>query len=396
MSVSLFADRGRRGRVVAVLTALFAIGACGWLDDGPPDYVLKPVWSVVVGANTRGTPLVVGARVVQAFTDRTLRAFDISTGRSLWNATSPDEGLWPVTMIVGPDSVIVVTAAASIRGHAANNGQVLWTFRPPIDSSLDGEPGSLAVHTLAVNAAKTQVVVPAWGSSVTALRVATGQPLWAWSPPRDHRRRHGANGAVWCGDRIFVSLWRYVDERGVPSEHSVTALDALTGRELWTTILPFSAFVVAANGWMECDTSRAWVATMGGPLWALSQENGSVVYRLERERGYLNGAGPRVTSRLVFADAGLKQDIVAYSGADGTERWRAARVVPPYVRMVGGEQYLWLTDGAYLSVFDVRDGRRVIYETGERGVSAAPLLLSEKEAILPHEDGLARVVMRRR
>jgi outer membrane protein assembly factor BamB len=373
--VSTFVSRGRSGRLVSVCAAILTIGACGWLDDGSHELVLKQVWSSVAGANTRGTPLVVGTRVVQAFTDRTLRAFDLANGRALWSVASSDEGLWPVTLIAGPDSVIVVTAAASVRGHSVGSGQMLWTFRPPIDSSLDGEPGSLAVHTLAVNAAKTQVVVPAWGSSVTALRVATGQPLWTWSPLRDHARRHGANGAVWCGDRVFVSLWRYIDERGVPSEHSVAALDAATGRELWTTVLPVGAFIVAANGWMECDASRVWVATMGGPLWALGQANGSVVHRMERSPGYLNSA---------------------YSVVDGSERWRASAVVPPYIRMVGGERYLWLTDGSYLSVFDARDGRRVIYETGERGVSEAPLLLSEEEAILPHEDGLARVVLLRK
>lgn len=383
--------------LVPSVTLLFT--GCSWFDlfNSNDSMSIRTIWSTVVSARSVGTPTLAGNRVIQAFDDRIVRAFNVSSGKLIWQTTPADQGIWPIRALVGPDSIVVVTAASAVFGFAVATGERRWQYVTSPDSTRGGEPGSVAFKTLAINASATIIAVPAWGSTVAAIRMSDGARLWHWAAIRDHNRPHGAQGAVWCGNTVFVSLWRYIDERGVPSEHSIVALDGTTGRELWTTVLPYSPIIVSANGWMECDETRLWATTMSGPLWALTRSDGTVVLNQPRDRGYLNNSGPRRVGTRVFADAGLRQQVVSYAADNGAELWRSSMIGSPNYRMVGGTEFLWLSNTSFLYIFRVSDGRLVVTQKlNDKGIAEAPLLLTERDAILPMENGIARVVLRNR
>lgn len=90
----------------------------------------------------------------------------------------------------------MVNAATSVRGYAVATGDLQRVHTTAADSSVDGRAGGVAFGTLRINDSRTVVAVPAWGSTVSAVRVADGVTLWTWRAVRDYQRRHGAQGAV--------------------------------------------------------------------------------------------------------------------------------------------------------------------------------------------------------
>lgn len=87
---------------------------------------------------------------------------------------------------------------------------------------------------------------------------------------------------------------------------------------------------------------------------------------------------------------------MAYRADDGTELSREQLTAgAPHLRMVGSVEYLWLSSGSFHYIFAVADGRLAITQKLDgRAIVEAPLPLAERDAIVPLESGIARVILK--
>ena len=117
----------------------------------------------------------------------------------------------------------------------------------------------------------------------------------------------------------------------------VYALNAATGRELWTFTPELDMQV---NRWTCCDQAnrgvavhdgKVFVGALDGVLYALDAKTGAVAWRVDtivdRGRGYTSTGAPEIAGDLVIiGNAGAEYDtrgyVTAYDVADGSEQWR--------------------------------------------------------------------------
>src|SRR5205814_10222420 len=139
------------------------------------------------------------------------------------------------------DGVLVSAVEFHTAALDASTGKQIWTYTAPLDT-MDATPANPArpgyVVTARMAADDNTVFIPAWGASVSAVDIKTGQSKWVWRVDSTISYRSGASGAGLSGDTAFVSVWHFLDRLGVRSEAWVVALDKATGKELWRTVLP--------------------------------------------------------------------------------------------------------------------------------------------------------------
>jgi outer membrane protein assembly factor BamB len=379
-----------------VFASLAILVGCSLFDSEESPEQLRVVWKTPTAVWGGGTPGLFADKIIASFEDQRLRAFRLDDGRLAWTGASAGRNLHAREVYVSSDSIAIVTAATEIHGYSAVDGSIRWRIALPPDSTVDvTQGGGVAQNELSLDATRTKIAVAAWGSTAAALRTRNGEKVWSWSAGLPNLRRHGANGALWCGNKVFVALWQYLDENGTRSQHSIAALDATTGQELWRTLLPFESIVVSANGKMACDNEMLFATTMGGPVWALFKETGAVGWRADRSRGYLNNTGPLLVNGVVFADDGIDERIVARRASDGSVLWRTAIGQVPNYSMQGGNALLWIAPGHNLHILDARSGSRLIVEAPDGWSSTwPPLLLDERNAVVATGNGVMRVRIR--
>ena len=117
----------------------------------------------------------------------------------------------------------------------------------------------------------------------------------------------------------------------------VYALDAASGRELWTFMpemdmqISRSACCDWANRGVAVTDDLVITAALDGQLWALDRATGAVRWRVDtitdRSRAYTSTGAPEVAGDLVIiGNAGAEYDtrgyVTAYNIADGSQAWR--------------------------------------------------------------------------
>ncbi|HEU4651315.1 MAG TPA: PQQ-dependent dehydrogenase, methanol/ethanol family, partial [Croceibacterium sp.] len=117
----------------------------------------------------------------------------------------------------------------------------------------------------------------------------------------------------------------------------VYALDAATGKELWTFApevdMQVNRFTCCdqANRGVQVAGGRVFVGSLDGYLYALDAKTGAVLWKVDtiadRKRGYTVTGAPEIAGDLVIiGNAGAEMDtrgyVTAYSVDDGSEAWR--------------------------------------------------------------------------
>jgi quinohemoprotein ethanol dehydrogenase len=117
----------------------------------------------------------------------------------------------------------------------------------------------------------------------------------------------------------------------------VYALDAATGRDLWTFTpevdmqVNRSACCDQANRGVAVHEGRVYVGALDGWLYALDAATGAVEWKVDtitdRSRGYTSTGAPEIAGGLVIiGNAGSEYDVrgyvTAYDAATGKEAWR--------------------------------------------------------------------------
>lgn len=273
----LSAGVGSDGRYAAVVTSDNVLIV---LDNG------REIWRHSLGAVTLTSPLVAGARVFTLSADRTLSAFDVASGRKLWQQQRSGDALVlaqsGVLMAVG--NTLVAGLSGRLVGVAPLNGAIRWEV-PVAVSRGTNDVERLVDLVGGVARLDDNLCLRAFQSAVACVDATRGRLLWMKNASGATGLSGNANQVIGTESDGRLVSWRRVDgERQWVSQ-------SFTFRKLATPLLAGNTLVVADGfGWVHF----------------LSPENGALLNRMQTD-----GSAIRVAPVL----AGQKLVVVTERGA---------------------------------------------------------------------------------
>ena len=208
LGVKLSAGVGSGGRFSAVVSRDNELIAL----DGS-----KEIWRQKLGAVTLTAPLVTGARVFVLSADRSVAAFDASTGRKLWQQQRTGEALVlgrsGIVMAVG--DTLVTGLGGRLVGMDPITGKSRWET-PVASSRGTNEVERLVDLVSGVSRQTSQVCVRAFQSAIGCVDAAKGS--LDWSKPAS-----GSTGLDGDASEVF----------GTESDGRVIAWRRSDGERLW-------------------------------------------------------------------------------------------------------------------------------------------------------------------
>ena len=177
----------------------------------------RELWRVRLPARSFTPPLVAGKRVFVLTADRSVYAFDGSSGVRLWTQSRPGEplvlGQAGVLLAVG--DTLVAGLSARLTGLDPINGAVRWQA-PVATSRGTNEVERLVDLVGTVSREGSSVCARAFGAAVGCVDTANGQTTWT-------KPANGATG-VQGDERLIV---------GSESDGRVLAWQRATGERAW-------------------------------------------------------------------------------------------------------------------------------------------------------------------
>jgi outer membrane assembly lipoprotein YfgL len=269
VAAKLSAGVGSDGRWSAVATR---DGKVVVLDAG------QVIWSHALGSRVVTRPLVAGERVFVLATDRSVHAFDASTGAKLWTVRRPGDALTlsqsGVLLAVG--NTLVVGQGPRLAGLDPSNGTVSWELPVAIPRGTN-EIERLADLVGPVGRVGEVVCARAFQSAVACINAVRGTLLWT-------RNGGGTQGVAMDAQTVV----------GADASSRVTAWRSATGEVLWST-----------DALLHRDLSHPVVLTGAlafgdgdGMVHLLSKDNGKTTARLPTD-------GSPIQTLALTADATL-------------------------------------------------------------------------------------------
>lgn len=173
VGVKLSAGVGSDGRYVAVVSKENELIVL----DGA-----KELWRQRLGAVTLTAPFVAGARVFAMSADRSVSAFDVATGRKLWQQQRSGEAL-----VLGRSGIVMAigdTLVAGIAGRLVGmnplNGKVKWEVQVA-NSRGTNEVERLVDLVSGVSRQGDQVCVRSFQSAIACVDGSKGNLAWSKS-----------------------------------------------------------------------------------------------------------------------------------------------------------------------------------------------------------------------
>lgn len=173
VGVKLSAGVGSDGRYAAVVSKENELIV---LDGG------KELWRHKLGAVTLTAPFVAGARIFAMSSDRSVSAFDVVTGRKLWQQQRTGEALVlgrsGIVMAIG--DTLVAGLAGRVVGMNPLNGKVKWEVQVA-NSRGTNEVERLVDLVSGVSRQGNQVCMRAFQSAIGCVDGANGSLMWSKS-----------------------------------------------------------------------------------------------------------------------------------------------------------------------------------------------------------------------
>jgi outer membrane protein assembly factor BamB len=343
---------------------LLAVGGCHKPSEPA---ARKDGWYVSQPGYADARPALAGDRVIVGTGDGQVIARARATGDAVW-ATRITRGRIRGANFVAAAGVVVAPAVLHTTALDTETGAVLWTYEAPVDTVGGGPPNPGNVVGVHVDADSTAAFIPAWGGTIAAVDLRSGQVRWTWRPESGIPNRFGAQGVQVDGGTVFATIWHFVNSTGTHSEGWVVALDKESGRELWRTVLPARSTGVCIPGRPAVTGDRVVALMLTGELYGLERQTGRIVWSVPRwtpEPNALFNAvitSPVTAEGVVYADAGTGY-LRAYQASDGKLLWRANYLgqFKSDATIVGSE--IFAPDGMRLLIFDRRAGRLVAART---------------------------------
>lgn len=359
-----------RVRRLTILSGGLLAASCGQEPTGGGDSV-RERWYQPQAGSAAARPAVLRDLVYFGTGDGKVIARDRATGAARWTAQAAvlSDEIGGSNLIVAA-GVVVAPVAYHTVGLDAESGRELWRYRAPLDTVGERQPAPGYVFHTTIDADSQTVYIPAWGASVSAVDLATGQARWVWQPGRAATDtatsgvfRSGSDGVRVSGDTVFATAWHYLVRNGHRSEAWVVALERETGRELWRVTLPVTEMGVGMQAQPALWGNLVLVNTSGGDLFAVNRTSRAVAWRAAPEApgpdDFLLAVvtSPAVAGDVVYHD-GANRHLYARRASDGAMLWKSR-----------GEQFLddftitptriYSGDGGNLFIFDRASGRLV-------------------------------------
>jgi outer membrane protein assembly factor BamB len=330
---------------------------CGDAAVGVPESTLRQDWFQDENGYGQARPAILNGIVFFTTGDGNLVARRNADGTILWK-TRIGSGQVRGYNVVAKAGMVVVPVGVETVGVDAVTGDVRWRYSAPLDTTGTSAPQPGNVAGVRIDADETTIFLPAWGASVSAIDLATGQIRWVWRSPSTVPFRAGAVGTRIGGDTIYVAVWHFLDSLGAKSEPWIVALDRATGTELWRTALPnYPSGGVAANGAPALFPTSLVLSGKGGDAWGVSRATGAVLwYRPPTPSQIGTVAEAESNGRLAFIDSG-EMAVYALNPTDGSTVWRSDFHAGTAVDMLVTDKYLYASNGAALSVYDIQSGK---------------------------------------
>ncbi|MGZ6166547.1 MAG: outer membrane protein assembly factor BamB family protein [Gemmatimonadaceae bacterium] len=296
-------------------------------------------------------------------------ARDVRTGIQVWITKAGQDPVDGANILVRA-GVVVAPLQTHTVGLDAATGRGLWSFKAP-DDTVGVPPGYVAapgsVWLASIDADDQTVYIPAWGASVSAVDLHTGNVRWIWHPGRIEGDtatsgifRSGAMGVRVSGDTIFATMWHFVTANGALSEGWLVAIDRRGGKELWRVRLSYqgsgtyiwTAPVVYGN--------LVIVHTLSARTYAINRTTQTVVWEftVPSANPLSTIAGVGLYGDVVYVDGGDEQ-LHALRARDGSVIWNAPFPAQTDTDLLVTERRVIFTNGMELMFLDRETGRMV-------------------------------------
>lgn len=250
-----------------------------------------------------------------------LHAFDIITGKSIWNTSYNGWLRYPVVT----DGRVFAVGQNSVFAFSENDGKEIWSFASTSDFSspviadnvvfvgsygvyaLDVTSGQQKWHyvtndrTSALTVADSKVFVVSMGpggsadtaSKFLALDANSGNFLWSFNANPHGRTDAEFASSAFHNGKVFVSSSMSIDNYG-----SLFAFEANTGALLWkSSVGGYHSAPAIADG-------RIYLMSYGGQMQSFSESNGDLVWSYTTTGGSASHSSPAVAAGRVYVGSG--------------------------------------------------------------------------------------------
>ena len=334
-----------------------ALAGCRGAADSEGS-VLSKCWGSAVPGLSISRPALDETAVYATDGVGSLNAFAKSDGRRLWH-TQLTAGVIRGMNVVVASGVAVAATRDSTVGVDAATGRLLWQYAAPLDrqeNPVAPEPGYVGFTRMDTDG--ESVFIPAWGASVSAVDLRTGQRRWLWSTPDTAAFRSGSMGVRRAGDTLYATVWRYTDPFGGKTEQWLVALDRRTGRELWRKTFPPFTGGVSVQGAPVIIGDIVIFSVVGGDEFAVNRFTQQLVWTFRSSPIQATVAESEGFGTTVYHDAG-DQTIVALDAATGTLLWKGSYGGQATVDFLVSERFVYVSVARDLVVLDRTNGREV-------------------------------------
>lgn len=341
------------------------------LSDFSPSVEVRTVWSRSTGSFAtdsflRMPPAVVEDRVFAAAPDGSVRAFDIATGRELWEVEL-DHRL--SSGVAANRSVVIVgTADGAVIALEADSGETRW----------ERQVSSEVLATPSLNA-ELAVVVSIDGL-VMAFGTTLGEERWTYRHTVPALTVRGSAGAVIANQRVYSAG---------DSGHLV-ALDLADGGLLWERQVAVPSGRSEIERLVDIDAPPAvgqellWVTSYQGNVTALGEARGRTLW----SRPIASGTGIDVAEGQVFLsdDEGVVWALDAQTGAS---MWKQAKL--KYRRLnrpVNLDSWVAVADlEGYVHLLSRFDGRFMARIRVDSAPILAPMRVADNHLLVHSQAG---------
>lgn len=169
------------------------------------------VWSFDAGSKLFSSPAVADGRVVFGSSGNRIFCLNLADGREIWSYATEKSVLGSPTIFEG--TVFIGASDGRFRAIGLKSGKLIWEFAG-VKGFVESKPW----------VDRDGVYFGAWGSEFYALSTKTGKLMWTWTNGKGRGLSPAAVWPVKADGKVFI----------VTPERMTYALDARTGRQLWS------------------------------------------------------------------------------------------------------------------------------------------------------------------